>query len=84
MSFHFIYKYSADDDMKWQATADSCAMVYPFMAKTFGPYPYNVYSFLHGGGGGTEKRSDQYWPSGHLKHQRPEHKGGLNSLSGDH
>jgi hypothetical protein len=51
---HFIYKYSADDDMKWQATADSCAMIYPFMAKTFGPYPYNVYSFLHGGGGGTE------------------------------
>jgi aminopeptidase N len=24
------------------------------MAKTFGPYPYPVYSFLEGGGGGTE------------------------------
>jgi len=51
---HFIYKNDPADDKNWQATADSCVMVYPFMAKTFGPYPYNVYSFLHGGGGGTE------------------------------
>ncbi|MEO6328811.1 MAG: M1 family aminopeptidase, partial [Ginsengibacter sp.] len=35
-------------------TADTCAIIYPFMAKTFGPYPYPVYSFLQGGGGGTE------------------------------
>ena len=48
---HFIYK---NDDAKWQATADTCVMIYPFMAKTFGPYPYPVYSFLQGGGGGTE------------------------------
>lgn len=51
---HFIYKENAADDAKWQATADSCAMIYPYMAKTFGAYPYPVYSFLHGGGGGTE------------------------------
>jgi aminopeptidase N len=42
------------EDAKWQATADTCAIIYPFMAKTFGPYPYPVYSFLQGGGGGTE------------------------------
>lgn len=51
---HFIYKNNPVDDAKWQTTADSCAMIYPFMAKTFGPYPYPVYSVLHGGGGGTE------------------------------
>ena len=51
---HFIYKENETDDAKWQATADSCAMIYPYMAKTFGSYPYPVYSFLHGGGGGTE------------------------------
>lgn len=51
---HFIYKDDKNIDKDWQVTADSCAMIYPFMAKTFGPYPYPVYSFLHGGGGGTE------------------------------
>jgi hypothetical protein len=51
---HFIYKEDPATDASWQATADSCAMIYPFMAKTFGAYPYPVYSFLHGGGGGTE------------------------------
>lgn len=51
---HFIYKNNPASDAAWQATADTCAMVYPFLAKTFGVYPYPVYSFLHGGGGGTE------------------------------
>ncbi|MBL7741939.1 MAG: M1 family metallopeptidase [Chitinophagaceae bacterium] len=51
---HFIYKDDKNSDKDWKATADSCALIYPFLAKTFGPYPYAVYSFLHGGGGGTE------------------------------
>ncbi|MBC7949152.1 MAG: M1 family metallopeptidase [Chitinophagaceae bacterium] len=51
---HFIYKNDPANEKNWQATADSCAMIYPFMAATFGPYPYPVYSFLQGGGGGTE------------------------------
>lgn len=51
---HFIYKDDKNRDAGWQATADTCAMIYPFMARTFGPYAYNVYSFIHGGGGGTE------------------------------
>jgi hypothetical protein len=51
---HFIYKENATEDSKWRATADSCAMAYSFMARTFGSYPYQVYSFLQGGGGGTE------------------------------
>lgn len=51
---HFIYKENSANDAKWQATADTCAMAYSYMAKTFGPYAYPVYSFLQGGGGGTE------------------------------
>ncbi len=51
---HFIYLDNPATEAKWQATADSCVMIYPFMAKNFGPYAYPVYSFLQGGGGGTE------------------------------
>jgi hypothetical protein len=52
--FHFIFKNDATSLEKWKATADTFVMVYPYMAKTFGPYPYPAYSFLQGGGGGTE------------------------------
>jgi hypothetical protein len=52
---HFIYKYTTDaQQRKWMDVADSVVMAYPYIATTFGPYPYPVYSFLHGGGGGTE------------------------------
>lgn len=51
---HFIYKEDPSTEAKWQATADTCAMIYPFLERTFGAYPYPVYSFLQGGGGGTE------------------------------
>jgi hypothetical protein len=53
-TLHFIYRENAEKEAGWQATADSCALIYPFLAKTFGPYPYPVYSFLQGSGGGTE------------------------------
>ena len=29
-------------------------MVLPYIEKTFGPYPYKQYSFVHGGDGGME------------------------------
>ena len=51
---HFIYKENAAEESKWQATADECARAYPFMAKTFGLYPWPSYSFLQGGDGGME------------------------------
>ena len=51
---HFIFKDDAATEAQCIKTADSCVMIYPFMAKTFGAYPYPVYSFLQGGGGGTE------------------------------
>lgn len=50
----FIYKDDPVMEAQAKATADSCVMIYPYMAKNFGPYPYPVYSFLQGGGGGTE------------------------------
>lgn len=51
---HFIYKDDPAIEKLWQTTADTCAMVFPYLSKTFGRYPYPVYSVLHGGGGGTE------------------------------
>lgn len=51
---HFIYKEDPAAEAGWQATADTSALIYSFLAKTFGPYPYPVYSFLQGSGGGTE------------------------------
>jgi Peptidase family M1 domain len=51
---HFIYKDDPAIDSLWQTTADTCALVFPYLSKTFGRYPYPVYSILHGGGGGTE------------------------------
>lgn len=51
---HFIYKNNPAIDALWNTTADTVAMILPYLSKTFGNYPYPVYSFLHGGGGGTE------------------------------
>ncbi len=50
---HFIYKDEATKKV-WNIIADTCQMIYPYMSKSFGPYPYPVYSFIQGGGGGTE------------------------------
>jgi hypothetical protein len=43
-----------EEDQKWNNLADAAVTVYPFIAKTFGPYPYKQYSFIHGGDGGME------------------------------
>jgi hypothetical protein len=52
---HYLFK-NADSlsGKKWFGMIDSTVMAYPLMAKTFGAYPYPVYSFIQGGGGGTE------------------------------
>lgn len=39
---------------RWQKVADTAALAYPYIAKTFGPYPYKNYSFIQGGDGGME------------------------------
>lgn len=41
-------------DARWNRSADTMAIAYPFIAKTFGPYPYKTYSFIQGGDGGME------------------------------
>ena len=38
----------------WAQIADAAGIVLPFIEKTFGPYPYKQYSFMHGGDGGME------------------------------
>ncbi|HEX8277057.1 MAG TPA: M1 family metallopeptidase [Segetibacter sp.] len=38
----------------WEKLADTVVLAYPFMAKTFGTYPYKNYSFIQGGDGGME------------------------------
>lgn len=47
-------KYAATWDKQWEAVADAALIVYPFIKKTFGEYPYKQYSFIHGGDGGME------------------------------
>lgn len=51
---HFIYQSTDTSEAKWQATANACEKAYPFMAKTFGPYPWPSYSVIQGGDGGME------------------------------
>ncbi len=47
-------KYAADWDRQWKEIADAAVIVFPFIKKTFGDYPYKQYSFIHGGDGGME------------------------------
>ena len=52
-----IYKNKDHDphqDTLWNNLADAAVMVLPFIEKTFGPYPWKQYSFVHGGDGGME------------------------------
>jgi hypothetical protein len=52
-----IYKNKDHDphvDTSWNNLADAAVIVLPFIEKTFGPYPYKQYSFVHGGDGGME------------------------------
>lgn len=51
-TIHVIYK--TGTDAQWKEVAEAAAAVYPFIAKTFGTYPYKQYSFIQGGDGGME------------------------------
>jgi len=42
------------NDARWQRVLDTAVLAYPIIAKTFGPYPYNTYTFVQGGDGGME------------------------------
>lgn len=55
LTFHLLYK--ADDPAaaaSWEKILDDAEKALPFIEKTFGPYTYKQYSFIHGGDGGME------------------------------
>lgn len=49
-----VYKAVDSLENRWQKMADTCALAYPIIAKTFGAYPYKTYTFVQGGDGGME------------------------------
>ncbi|MEN9685740.1 MAG: hypothetical protein RLZZ28_1526 [Bacteroidota bacterium] len=49
-----VYKAVDSLDNRWQKMADTVALAYPIIAKTFGAYPYKTYTFVQGGDGGME------------------------------
>ncbi len=51
---YVVYKQVDSLEAKWQHLADTVQLAYPFIAKTFGAYPYKNYSFIQGGDGGME------------------------------
>ena len=51
---YVVYKKDSLDDAAWQKLADTVALAYPVMSKSFGPYPYKNYSFIQAGDGGME------------------------------
>jgi hypothetical protein len=51
---YIVYKKVDSLETLWQRVADTVELAYPFIAKTFGKYPYKNYSFIQGGDGGME------------------------------
>lgn len=51
---YIVYKKVDSLEQDWQKLARTMVQVYPYMAKTFGAYPYKNYSFIQGGDGGME------------------------------
>jgi hypothetical protein len=52
-----VYKnrdHNPQADTAWNRLADAAVLVFPYIEKTFGNYPYKQYSFVHGGDGGME------------------------------
>jgi hypothetical protein len=52
--FYFVYKKVDSLQPAWENVANTIEKAYPFIAKTFGAYPYKNYSFIQGGDGGME------------------------------
>jgi len=54
LTLHLLYKTSNAPEKNWLNILDMMEVAIPFIEKTFGPYPYKQYSFIHGGDGGME------------------------------
>jgi hypothetical protein len=52
--FYFVYKKVDSLQADWENVANTIEKVYPYIARTFGAYPYKNYSFIQGGDGGME------------------------------
>ena len=54
LTIHVLYKSTSPQAKEWEGLLDMAEKALPFIEKTFGPYPYKQYSFVHGGDGGME------------------------------
>ncbi|HKZ68237.1 MAG TPA: M1 family metallopeptidase [Chitinophagaceae bacterium] len=54
LTLHLLYKASSPAAATWEKILDDAEKALPYIEKTFGPYTYKQYSFIHGGDGGME------------------------------
>jgi hypothetical protein len=54
LTVHVLYKPTNAPAAAWEGLLDMAQHALPYIEKTFGPYPYTQYSFVHGGDGGME------------------------------
>jgi hypothetical protein len=54
LTIHVFYKPTNATAQQWENLLDIFQKAIPYIEKTFGPYPYKQYSFIHGGDGNME------------------------------
>jgi hypothetical protein len=54
LTIHVLYKATNATAAEWEGLLDMAEKALPYIEKTFGPYPYKQFSFIHGGDGGME------------------------------
>lgn len=54
LTLHLLYKPTNAKAERWENVLVEAVSVLPFLEKHFGTYPYQQYSFVHGGDGGME------------------------------
>ena len=54
LTLHVLYKISNAPESDWLKILETASKALPYIEKTFGPYPYKQYSFVHGGDDGME------------------------------
>lgn len=54
VTLHLLYKTTNRPAEEWENILVQAQKAFPYIEKTFGPYTYRQYSFIHGGDGGME------------------------------